>query len=221
MISKHNKLSYLIKSFFRGSDSESPLLQDSRYGSNNSGSMTESSASSYHQYRNQNNRLITSSNQRSSSFLNLSSSPISSHEPPSLPSSPVRSTTASATPLLNINSLNSRADHALVGGRYEYHSAQLERFLDEYRCLRRQLTEMKETCDSLRVKNPKPEAPIRTVAGGTSRYVSDNASELHEDECKDVMISPLSPVSSDPPPPFWLPRNALLKRLGANDYYQS
>lgn len=36
---------------------------------------------------------------------------------------------------------------------YDYHSAQLDMFLDEYKTLRKELTKMQRTCDSLRLSN--------------------------------------------------------------------
>lgn len=33
---------------------------------------------------------------------------------------------------------------------YDYHAAKLERFLEEYRTLQKELTKMKETCDNLK-----------------------------------------------------------------------
>lgn len=47
-------------------------------------------------------------------------------------------------------SLTSSVGAKGVGGHYDYHAAQLEMFLDEYKRLQLQLCKMKETCDSIR-----------------------------------------------------------------------
>ncbi|CAG9858592.1 unnamed protein product [Phyllotreta striolata] len=70
----------------------------------------------------------------------------------------------SATPLLDVSNLENRVWYSKRGASerispttsttpnansYDYHAAQLERFLEEYRNLQKQLTKMKETCDNL------------------------------------------------------------------------
>lgn len=49
------------------------------------------------------------------------------------------------------HSLLSSSDGASV--TYDYHNAQLDMFLDEYKTLRKELTKMQRTCDSLRLSN--------------------------------------------------------------------
>lgn len=113
---------------------------------------------------------------RSSSFLNLtntSSLTSKSHSlhhthyrNPSLPSSPNRDSkqivfSPNATPLLDFATLTAR--NPVIGtpspststsaSAYDYHAAQLDRFLEEYRNLQEQLCKMKETCDSIRKKD--------------------------------------------------------------------
>lgn len=64
-----------------------------------------------------------------------------------------------ATPLLNVSGLENRLTRPEIfsptsgtpnANSYDYHATQLERFLEEYRNLQKQLTKMKETCDNLR-----------------------------------------------------------------------
>lgn len=49
------------------------------------------------------------------------------------------------------HSLLSSSDGASV--TYDYHNAQLDMFLDEYKTLRKELTKMKRTCNTLRLSN--------------------------------------------------------------------
>lgn len=49
------------------------------------------------------------------------------------------------------HSLLSSSDGASV--TYDYHTAQLDMFLDEYKTLRKELTKMQRTCDTLRLSN--------------------------------------------------------------------
>ncbi|XP_050422264.1 uncharacterized protein LOC126834411 isoform X2 [Adelges cooleyi] len=199
------------------SDSQSPLLNGSRSsgGSNASRSQLsfDSSVESDHPRR-------LSTNQKSSSFLNLSTGYAGGghhgrdqqhHQPhywtpPSLPSSPARERRLPATPPVSrsaamaalasmtaetpiLDPLSSRrrlphhqslggSNHSLLSSSdgasitYDYHTAQLDMFLEEYKHLRKELTKMQRTCDTLRLSNAslassqldvKPEQPtVRT-----------------------------------------------------------
>lgn len=147
---------------YRSSDSQSPLLPESRYGSSGGDSSTESCSSSSRRLSDSqkfpfSNLGRSRLNLISNSYLNLTSTRCSN-----LPSSSVAETPPNSTPLLDINSLENRVQFrpevllrspsatASNVNAYDYHAAQLERFLEEYRCLQKQLTKMKETCDTLR-----------------------------------------------------------------------
>lgn len=48
------------------------------------------------------------------------------------------------------------SNHSLISSSdvtYDYHTAQLDMFLDEYKTLRKELTKMQRTCDTLRLSN--------------------------------------------------------------------
>ncbi|XP_073972919.1 uncharacterized protein [Rhodnius prolixus] len=142
----------------RVSSSQSPLLAGSRCGSSAGESTAsnrrfsmDSRSSSYY-------RLAGRSCERSVSSLNLCEPEMNYTQPrqkpwhhPSLPTSPVRhhqtlphsasgGGMSTETPILNL----------LGSAVYDYHAAQLERFLEEYRSLQEQLNRMKETCEGLR-----------------------------------------------------------------------
>lgn len=125
---------------YQSTDSQSPLLPSSRYGS--------SGGESYGSSRGSTRRLsddtfryppnINRVHQKSNSYLNLAPKPVNK--------------TLDSTPLLDVTGLESRLESSLLSPTmtsYDYHSAQLERFLDEYRTLQKQLSKMKETCESL------------------------------------------------------------------------
>ncbi|XP_073827697.1 leucine-rich repeat, immunoglobulin-like domain-containing kekkon 3 protein [Musca autumnalis] len=180
---------------------------------------------------------------------------------PSLPSSPVhdyqqqqhhRSLSSAATPLLDFTTLASRtgATNAPAGTpsgmsssmhcgagttapvtAYDYHAAQLERFLEEYRNLQDQLCKMKETCDTIR----KKEVPLR-VGLGHSAHAADPV--MYNAALAAAAAAASSPTSNPKitlktkttlpgqppdPPPYWLHRNAMLKRLNEpqNDIFKS
>lgn len=143
---------------YKSTDSQSPLLPESRYASSGGDSSSCSSSSR----RLSDSQKYSSAtlgkcrvNNISSSYLNLTSSKGSM-----LASSSVQN--PSSTPLLDVSSLENRIQYrpkvvmhsppstATNINAYDYHAAQLERFLEEYRSLQKQLTKMKETCDTLR-----------------------------------------------------------------------
>lgn len=152
------KRTLVHNSRYKSSDSQSPLLPESRYGS--SGGDSSCSSSSRRLSDSQKYQLPglgkSRANHMSSSYLNLTSARVSN-----LSSSLVQENPCS-TPLLDVNSLENRMffrpEVALHSPppistnitTYDYHAAQLERFLEEYRSLQKQLTKMKETCDTMR-----------------------------------------------------------------------
>ncbi|XP_046663962.1 uncharacterized protein LOC124356797 [Homalodisca vitripennis] len=184
------------------SESQSPLLTDSRYGSSGGDSggsrrlSSESRSSSYY-------RLSSVGEQRSSSSLNLSQGPAgrAPWRHPSLPTSPVRELPrpvgpVTETPILDL--LDQRAEYspsALAATTYDYHAAQLERFLEEYRSLQEQLSKMKQTCESIR---PEAEEPPKSILKNKTNHSS--------------------PESSDP---YWVPRNTLYNSGRGADYFPS
>lgn len=195
-------------------------------------------------------------NGRSNSFLNLVSSSggpynsgnnnsINSHKRnPSLPSSPAKGAqklfSPAETPLLDFSSLTSRkqlittpspSTSTTTASAYDYHAAQLERFLEEYRNLQEQLCKMKETCESIR----KKEAPLRGTMGNSAKFADpvmytaafSGATALPDDPTTNpkgiLKTKTLLPGQPPDPPPYWLHRNAMLKRLQdpGNDFFQS
>lgn len=193
-----------------------------------------------------------SSNGRSNSFLNLTSQSNSVGKPPntntnylnqkrnpSLPASPMKEPLkligADETPLLDFTSLAMHKQQMILtpssstsnttANAYDYHAAQLERFLEEYRNLQEQLCKMKETCESIR----KKEAPLRATAGNSVKVadpvmftalnnpsVSGSLSfgETPPNNPKGILKNKiLLPNQPPDPPPYWLHRNAMLKRL--------
>lgn len=203
----------------------------------------------------------TKPNGRSSSFLNLvssnnganfnsikntSNSINNNHKRnPSLPSSPAKGAqkmySPEETPLLDFSSLTSRkqlittpspSTSTTAASAYDYHAAQLERFLEEYRNLQEQLCKMKETCESIR----KKETPLRGTIGNSAKYADPvlyttafaGAAPLPLDEAttnpKGILkAKTLLPNQPPDPPPYWLHRNAMLKRLQdpGGDFFKS
>lgn len=159
--------------------------------------------------------LMTNNNPAGSSAPDAASSSLSPSSSPSSGSGATSSTAANAT------SIQATAQ------AYDYHAAQLERFLEEYRNLQQQLCRMKETCDSIRQK----EAPtvvgangqrLQAQAAASAAAVSASAALLTMDG--EIGVSPshqrqrkgttaVSPRQQPDPPPYWLHRTAMLKRL--------
>lgn len=199
--------------------------------------------------------------QRSNSFLNLTTQSSSSGKfasisysnqkrNPSLPSSPSKESIkfigGDETPLLDFSTLAMHKQQMIVAASgsssstqanaYDYHAAQLTRFLEEYRNLQDQLCKMKETCESIR----KKEAPLRVTAGNSVKVadpVMFSAAALTTSKpgssltfcdgpanpkgiLKNKVLLPKQPPD---PPPYWLHRNAMLKRLHDpnNDFFHS
>lgn len=102
-----------------------------------------------------------------------------------------------STPLLDVSGLESRVAFKRESptsvtpnaNSYDYHAAQLERFLEEYRSLQKQLTKMKETCDNLCQDHLQAVSPAAsTVTPSTSNDdvlrnnpVSPNSNQSLED----------------------------------------
>jgi len=296
--------------YYRGSDSQSPLLPDSRYGSSggegsggSNGSIPrrssiDSYSSSYYPMSATlgGKKHPSIGQQRSSSSMNLASPAVSSismessvaggvavlpsrtRKHPSLPTSPdmdrppASTPTVSATPLLNLmgsntlaagdlypsSQLSSSTVPSTAANTYDYHAAQLERFLEEYRSLQEQLCKMKETCENIRQQDP-PGRMAPTLTPSISRFVdpvsyaagvttpsgsddSNNPKSILKNKSSSVAVtlasasSPIAVVETPPIglgtsggavdygsdlPPYWLPRNTLLRRFSGGDFYQS
>ncbi|KAJ9585010.1 hypothetical protein L9F63_020644, partial [Diploptera punctata] len=266
--------------YYRGSDSQSPLLPDSRYGSSggegsggSNGSIPRrSSIDSYSCYplsaTVSGKKHASLGQQRSSSSMNLASPAVSSvsvessitsggiisgrRKNPSLPASPVlerpsATTPVSATPLLNLvnsnnlanrtelyaTSPNSSALPTTAANTYDYHAAQLERFLEEYRSLQEQLCKMKETCENIRHQEPSSRS-VPTPTPSISRFVDPLVySGVTTPGSDDTSASSPMGVSATSPiglgnsggavdygsdlPPYWLPRNTILRRFSGGD----
>jgi hypothetical protein len=218
------------------SDSQSPLLPDSRYNS------SEDSNGSIRRYSGE--VSVNNYRQRSSSSLNISSenyrdafTPVSStggpHRKvcrfPSLPTSPVQSEVS--TPLLGHQGAPVYATPATpsnVVSSYDYHAAQLERFLEEYRSLQQQLSKMKETCDTLRL-DPSPTSrpsntrslvePLLDVTKLPGAEPALKTSSPITNVGPTSPLQPQNPPSGSAPPPYWVPRTGLRRYSG--DFYQS
>jgi hypothetical protein len=141
---------------------------------------------------------------------------------------------------------------------YDYHAAQLERFLEEYRSLQEQLCKMKETCENIRQQDPAGRSaltptksisrfvdPLMFTAGVTTPSGSDdsnNPKSILKNKSSSVAVtaasasSPMAIAATSPIglgssggavdfgsdlPPYWLPRNTLLRRFSGGDFYQS
>ncbi|XP_037902977.1 uncharacterized protein LOC119646566 isoform X2 [Hermetia illucens] len=249
------KMKAVNKYFKNSSDSQSPLLPESssKYSSSTLGesslpgdiSSRRFSAESYNNYilGKPAKLKLAQNQQRSNSFLNLVTTPgqaTSQRRNPSLPSSPVReshqrSLSSAATPLLDFSSLASRSgmmpatpSTSNTMNAYDYHAAQLERFLEEYRNLQEQLCKMKETCESIR----KKEAPLRAALSHSAAQYADPV--MFNAASNSVVVEPPNPkiilknksiLPGQPPdpPPYWLHRNAMLKRLNdsQSEFFQS
>lgn len=93
---------------------------------------------------------------------------------------------------------------------YDYHTAQLERFLEEYRTLHSELSKMKETCDSL---SSNPKSILKKKApSSTSSSSSGHQAAGHQ------------PPALSPEHPYWVPRSGLAglaRRYSGGDFYPS
>lgn len=262
-------------------DSEAPLLADSisRYSSSGGEDNSENYYNSNRRFSVDessgsypcNNSRIGGVQQRSNSFLNLSSTERQLRNQQSLPTSPQAFDNNIATPLLNINNLDTNLQSTYLSSHtspetstnantYDYHAAQLERFLEEYRNLQEQLNKMKETCEGIRqndqhlrsgatnattsspitgafmdpllynnvaVTTPSAEdddsVPPKSILknkSGTPTMASSLLSPLSNnipDAASPLTLTPGDYTGDDTSSPYWLPRNALLKRFNGNN----
>ncbi|KAK3930326.1 Leucine-rich repeat-containing protein 4C [Frankliniella fusca] len=99
---------------------------------------------------------------------------------------------------------------------YDYHTAQLERFLEEYRTLHSELSRMKETCDSL-AANPKSilkkKQQQHAAGGGGGAGAGAGAGG-----------PPQAHAALSPEHPYWVPRSelaTLARRYSGGDFFPS
>lgn len=218
------------------SDSQSPLLPSSRYGS--SGGESYSSNSSRRlsddsfKYPLLNNN--TKMNQRSNSYLNLVTTTNSRT------TNPVSNKNLDSTPLLDVSGLESRLElkdnllsptNSTLTNSYDYHAAQLERFLEEYRTLQKELNKMKETCESIRqsedntLSNSRFLDPMlhNNVITSTSSSEDANPKSILKKSPASLTPSPASSGGLDSTSPiissYWSSRNSQKRFEGV--YYKS
>ncbi|KAF4528005.1 hypothetical protein B566_EDAN002188 [Ephemera danica] len=213
------------------SDSQSPLLPDSRYNSSedSNGSIRrysgEVSVSNYRQ-RSSSSLNISSENYRES-FATISGAQRKAGRFPSLPTSPIQSEVS--TPLLGHQGAPVYATPATpsnVVSSYDYHAAQLERFLEEYRSLQQQLNKMKETCDTLRIEpstsTSRPSNTRSLVEPLLDVTKLPGAEPVLKNSSPIPSVSPSSnvPTSNPPPgaapPPYWVPRSSIRRYSDSN-----
>ncbi|XP_028175003.1 uncharacterized protein LOC135072806 [Ostrinia nubilalis] len=136
-----------------------------------------------------------SSGRRSNSFLDLSTGGNRVRRNPSLPASPTREqpTVPSATPLLDLSGLR---DYSRTGPPledFDFRASQLEKFLEEYRSLREQLSRMKETRENLQRTRAVENDELRSVLKGKpSVAVTETSSSV-------AMADAASPLALSPP----------------------
>lgn len=168
-------------------DSRSPLLS-SRRNSSGGDSITYFD-------RNYEKPRQKPSGRRSNSFLDLSVGGNRIRRNPSLPASPSREQTSvpSATPLLDLSGLRDYSRTGQPFEDYDFRASQLEKFLEEYRCLREQLSKMKETRESLQRTRAVENEELRSIMKGkTSVAVTETSSSV-------ALADAASPLALSPP----------------------
>ncbi|CAH0561155.1 unnamed protein product [Brassicogethes aeneus] len=152
---------------YKSTDSQSPLLAESRYNSSGGESSCGSQENNYRKLPDiprMSNLNYNRVNKISNSYLNLTRED-------------------NSTPLLDVSGLEKRImfkrDHTSNNkltpnaNSYDHHAAQLEKFLEEYRQLHKELTKMKQTCDNLRVeKTAEKNLPAGSNDNGKGEGVS-------------------------------------------------
>ncbi|XP_072401448.1 uncharacterized protein kek3 isoform X1 [Diabrotica undecimpunctata] len=162
---------------YRSNDSQTPLLHESRYGSSGGESIPctqEICMADLPKYSMTTSLNRNRVNKMSNSYMNLTREGRSTKE---------ATTDISATPLLDVSNLESHVwynkPREIISptmsmtpnaNSYDYHAAQLERFLEEYRSLQKQLKKMKETCDNLCMEKEREKQMASTFASSTSIF---------------------------------------------------
>ncbi|CAF4862722.1 unnamed protein product [Pieris macdunnoughi] len=166
-------------------DSRSPLLS-SRRNSSGGDSVT---------YLDRIDKNRQKPSGRSNSFLDLSSGGSRLRRNPSLPASPNREplTVPSATPLLDLSGLRDYTQTSPPFEDFDFRASQLERFLEEYRTLREQLSRMKETRENLQRTRAVENEELRSILKGKpSIAVTETSSSV-------ALTDPASPLALSPP----------------------
>lgn len=88
---------------------------------------------------------------------------------------------------------------------YDYHAAQLDMFLDEYKTLRNELTKMQRTCDTLRLSNA---SLASSVPGPADRDDDDDDGGNVRRRQTSVQLPVPAPPPPPPPQPPSAPRSA-------------
>ncbi|XP_037975106.2 uncharacterized protein LOC119693991 [Plutella xylostella] len=177
----------------KDTDSRSPLLGSRR---NSSGGDSFSSFERPYDPRQK------PGGRRSNSFLDLATGNSRGRRNPSLPASPARERppVPSATPLLDLSGLRdySRHDQPLPDD-YDFRASQLEKFLDEYRNLREQLSKMKETRENLQRNRAAEHDELRSILKGRPSVAVTETSSLA------ALADAASPLSLGAEPrPEWI-----------------
>ncbi|XP_026752331.2 leucine-rich repeat-containing protein 24 [Galleria mellonella] len=168
-------------------DSRSPLLSSRR---NSSGG---DSATFFDRPYEKNRQRH--SGRRSNSFLDLSTGGNRIHRNPSLPASPSREqpTVPSATPLLDLSGLRDYSRTGQPLEDFDFRASQLEKFLEEYRSLREQLSRMKETRENLQRNRAVDNEELRSILKGKpSVAVTETSSSV-------ALADAASPLALSPP----------------------
>ncbi|XP_059485243.1 uncharacterized protein LOC132202386 isoform X2 [Neocloeon triangulifer] len=206
--------------------SQSPLLPDSRYTSSSGDSMRRFSTDNVRHQRSSSSLNLTSDMAHFTSTAAIVSggaTGLSFNKRktltrfPSLPTSPVDNLMENppvyATPATTSNVVNS----------YDYHAAQLERFLEEYRSLQEQLSKMK-TCDTLRNDNRRSLAePLLNVNALADEVNNSRAIMSSQSTAAATSVNPSAEFNpqNHNNAPFWVPRTSLRRFSGGSEFYQS
>lgn len=187
---KHDPYCFYTMPRRKDGDSRSPLLS-SRRNSSGGDSVTFLDNRLYDKSRQR------TSSRRSNSFLDLSAGSSHMRRNPSLPASPSREQPAvpSATPLLDLSGLRdySRTSAAHTMEDYDFRASQLEKFLEEYRTLREQLSRMKETRENLQRSRAGESDELRSILKGKpSIAVTETSSSV-------ALADAASPLALSPP----------------------
>ncbi|KAJ8721477.1 hypothetical protein PYW07_002252 [Mythimna separata] len=179
-------------------DSRSPLLNSRR---NSSGADSASFLDrTYEKSRQRSGR-------RSNSFLDLSTGGNRIRRNPSLPASPSREqpTVPSATPLLDLSGLRDYSRTGQPIEDFDFRASQLEKFLEEYRSLREQLSRMKETRENLQRNRASDNDELRSILKPKpSIAVTETSSSVAlADAASPLALSP-SEYKPSQPRPEWL-----------------
>jgi len=95
---------------------------------------------------------------------------------------------------------------------YDYHTAQLDMFLDEYKTLRKELTKMQRTCDTLRLSN---------ASLASSTMALDHHQHHHRHDAKPEPPASVAPSSSSSSSLRTTPKSILKNKNQATYVYRA